>query len=63
VQTFFRTTSREVELGGVAIGAGEKLLLFLAGGNRDPRRWEQPDCFDIGPKTTGHLAFGTGIHG
>ena len=63
VQTFFRTTTRAVALGGVALEAGEKVLLFLAAANRDPRRWDEPDRFDIGRKTTGHLAFGTGIHG
>lgn len=63
VQTFFRTTTRPVDLAGVALGAGEKILLFLAAANRDPARWEEPDRFDIGRKTTGHLAFGTGIHG
>ena len=49
VQTFFRTTTREVEVGGVRIGAGEKVLLFLAAANRDPRRWPDPERFDIAP--------------
>jgi cytochrome P450 len=62
VQTFFRTTTREVELGGVPIGAGEKILMFLASGNRDPRRWENPDRFDVRRRTGGHLGFGHGIH-
>jgi cytochrome P450 len=63
VQTFFRTTTRAIDLSGIALGAGEKVLLFLAAANRDPRRWHEPDRFDISRKTTGHLAFGTGIHG
>ncbi len=63
VQTFFRTTTREVALNGVRLGEGEKILLFLAAANRDPRRWEMPDRFDITRRTTGHLAFGAGIHG
>ncbi|MEY9173878.1 cytochrome P450 [Bradyrhizobium elkanii] len=32
VQTFFRTTTRDVELSGARIGEGEKVLMFLAGG-------------------------------
>ena len=42
VQTFFRTTTREVEIGGHRIGEGEKVLMFLGSANRDPRRWKTP---------------------
>jgi hypothetical protein len=63
VQTFFRTTTKAVDVGGVHIGDGEKVLLFLAAANRDPRRWDRPDVFDIRRRATGHMTFGTGIHG
>jgi 4-methoxybenzoate monooxygenase (O-demethylating) len=63
VQTFFRTTTKPVEVGGVQIGEGEKVLLFLAAANRDPRRWERADQFDVRRRATGHMTFGTGIHG
>src|SRR6516164_272699 len=63
VQTFFRTTTRAVEVGGVRLGEGEKVLLFLAAANRDPRRWERPDTFDVTRRAAGHMTFGTGIHG
>jgi cytochrome P450 len=63
VQTFFRTTTKEVEVAGVRVGEGEKMLLFLAAANRDPRRWERPDQFDVRRRATGHMTFGTGIHG
>lgn len=62
VQTFFRTTTREVELGGHSIGEGEKILMFLGAANRDPRRWENPDRYDITRRTAGHVGFGSGIH-
>src|SRR5215213_9745177 len=62
VQTFFRTTTREVELGGHRIGEGEKVLMFLGAANRDPRRWENPDSYDITRRTSGHVGFGSGIH-
>src|ERR1700749_5110853 len=63
VQTFFRTTTKAVDVGGVQIGDGEKVLLFLAAANRDPRRWDRPDSFDVRRRAAGHMAFGTGIHG
>ena len=62
VQTFFRTTTREVELGGHVIGEGEKVLMFLGAANRDPRRWENPDRYDITRRTSGHVGYGSGIH-
>jgi hypothetical protein len=62
VQTFFRTTTREVEVDGVRIPEREKVLLFLAAANRDPRRWADPERFDISRKAAGHVAFGSGIH-
>jgi 4-methoxybenzoate monooxygenase (O-demethylating) len=63
VQTFFRTTARSVDVGEVRLGDGEKVLLFLAAANRDPRRWDRPDTFDVSRRAAGHMTFGTGIHG
>ena len=62
IQTFFRTTSREVAMGDAHIPEGSKVLLFLAAANRDSRRWTDPDTFDIGRATSGHVGFGFGIH-
>jgi hypothetical protein len=61
VQTFFRTTTREVDL-GACIPEGTKVLAFLGAANRDPRKWENPDAYDLSRRTTGHVGFGTGIH-
>ncbi len=63
VQTFFRTTTKAVNVSGIEIGDGEKVLLFLAAANRDPRRWDKPDAFDVRRRAAGHMTFGTGIHG
>ncbi len=63
VQTFFRTTTRDVDVAGTRIPEGEKVLLFLGAANRDHRRWPDPHRFDIGRRATGHVGFGTGIHG
>lgn len=62
VQTFMRTTTRPVEVEGVALPEGQKVLLFLASANRDPRHWDDPEQFDIRRKTLGHVGFGHGIH-
>ena len=62
VQTFFRTTTRTVDIDEVTIPEGAKVLLFLAAANRDPRKWERPEQFDIGRSASGHVGFGFGIH-
>jgi len=62
VQTFFRTTTRAVDVAGTIIPEGPKLLLFLAAANRDPRRGDKPQQFDLGRATSGHVGFGNGIH-
>ncbi|MDN4610154.1 cytochrome P450 [Arthrobacter burdickii] len=62
VQTFFRTTTRDIEVGGTVIPEGRKILMFLGSANRDPRRWENPDEFDLSRDPSGHVGFGFGIH-
>lgn len=62
VQSFFRTTTRPVDVDGVRVEAGEKVLLLLGAANRDPRRWPHPDTFDISRRAVGHLGFGAGPH-
>jgi hypothetical protein len=62
VQTFFRTTTRAIEVGGTVIPEGAKVLLFLGAANRDSRRWVSPDTFDIERNASGHVGFGAGIH-
>ena len=37
-------------------------MMCYAAANRDPRRWENPDVFDLSRDPSGHLAFGMGIH-
>jgi len=62
VQTFFRTTTQAVVIGEDTIPEGRKVLMFLGAANRDPRRWERPDDYDITRRNAGHVGFGTGIH-
>lgn len=58
----FRTTSAPAEIAGIAIPENQKLLISLGAANRDPRRWSDPERFDIDRRPTGHVAFGSGIH-
>jgi ferredoxin-NADP reductase len=62
VQTFFRTTTREIDVAGQTLPEGNKVLLFLAAANRDPRRWPDPDTFSVRRSAAGHVGFGYGIH-
>jgi cytochrome P450 len=62
-QTFYRTSSRDAVIAGVPVPADTKVLCMLASANRDPRQWPNPDRFDIERRPTGHVAFGSGIHG
>ena len=62
VQTFFRTATTDVRVGDVVIPEGRKILMFLAAANRDPRRWADPDRFDLSRDPSGHVGFGMGIH-
>ena len=62
VQTFFRTTTQDVSVAGADVPEGQKVLLFLGSANRDPRRWERPDDFDLSRDPSGHVGFGMGIH-
>jgi cytochrome P450 len=57
-----RTATRDVELGGVTIRAGEKTTHWYPAANRDESVFDEPDRFDIARDPNPHLAFGHGIH-
>lgn len=62
VQWVTRTVSRPVDLHGTTVPRGAKVMLFYASANRDPAKFDDPSRFDIERDTTGHLAFGHGLH-
>ncbi|MCV7053201.1 cytochrome P450 [Mycobacterium heidelbergense] len=62
VQWVTRTATTDYEIGDTVIPKGARALLFYASANRDPARFDEPDRFDIHRNTTGHLAFGHGLH-
>lgn len=58
-----RTTTKEVEVGGVTIPAGAKVVMWYLSGNRDEQAIENPDQFIVDRKNPRHhLSFGFGIH-
>ncbi len=63
VQLTVRVPHEEVELGGVRVGADQRVVLVLAAAGRDPQVHPDPLRFDITrEQTVEHLAFGSGIH-
>jgi len=62
VQVSARTTTTEVELCGTTLEKGSQVVVMIAGANRDPEVFEDPDRLDIGRTENRHLAFGGGIH-
>ena len=57
-----RYVARDAEFHDQTIPAGSALLCLVGSANRDERRWESPDVFDVRRKAAGHLTFGFGIH-
>jgi len=55
-----RTAAADTELGGAAIRAGDKVVLWYVSGNRDEAEFTQPDTFDVGRSPNRHLSFGRG---
>lgn len=57
-----RTVTRDVQVGGEQLGAGDKVTLWWASANRDPSAFDRPDQFDLRRRPNRHLAFGHGAH-
>ena len=57
-----RTATRDVELSGCAIEAGQKVQIWEGSANRDAAVFADPDVFDIMRKPNPHLGFGQGVH-
>jgi len=62
VMNFRRTATRDAELGGVRIRAGDKVVVWYAAANRDPAVFTDPDAFDPARPPGDHLTFGHGPH-
>jgi cytochrome P450 len=62
VMHFRRTATQDVELAGVPVRAGQKVVVWFSSANRDPEVFEDPDRFDVGRRPGEHLTFGHGPH-
>lgn len=62
VMRFRRTATVDTELGGTAIRAGDKVVVWFSSANRDERAFADPDRFDAGREPNDHLGFGHGPH-
>ncbi|RAY15877.1 cytochrome P450 [Actinomadura craniellae] len=60
-QGFARTATRDVEIAGCPVRAGEQVALVYTAANRDPAVFPDPDRFEFG-RPARHLAFGHGVH-
>lgn len=61
-QRFRRCLAVDKELHGQVMKAGDFVCLAYGSGNRDERRFPNPDVYDIARKPKGHLGFGGGVH-
>lgn len=59
---FRRTATRDTEIRGQRIAAGDRVLMLYQSANRDEDAWEGPDRFDVTRSPNPHLAFGIGPH-
>ena len=62
LQGFSRVTTTDVDMDGVGIPAGGRALMLWGSANRDERKWEHAERFDIRRRNSDHLGFGHGIH-
>jgi cytochrome P450 len=57
-----RFVTEDVDYYGTTVPAGSAVLLLMASANRDHRRYENPDAYDVRRPDIGHLTFGYGLH-
>jgi cytochrome P450 len=62
VGTATRQTTEPVALAGVELERGALIGAVLSSANRDPRRWSEPERFDVHRREGAHLAFSAGSH-
>jgi cytochrome P450 len=62
LQLFERTATKDTELGGVEIKAGQKIAALIGSANRDSTVFERADEMDLTRDPNPHIGFGAGIH-
>jgi cytochrome P450 len=61
-QRFKRVLTRDCELHGQVMRAGDTVALAYGAANRDERKFKEPDRYDVERRPQGHLGFGAGKH-
>lgn len=62
IATVMRETVKDTEIAGVPIEAGVGVLCHIGSANRDERKFDNPDEFDLDRDTSDHISFGFGRH-
>jgi cytochrome P450 len=62
LNNFFRTATRDANVAGTAVQAGDRVILLYPSANRDETVFDEPDTFDIRRDPNPHVAFGFGTH-
>jgi cytochrome P450 len=62
IQNFSRVATVDYEVDGVTLEAGSRVIVSYGAANRDPRKWEHPDRFDVNRRAMDHVGFGHGVH-
>jgi len=60
IHNFRRTVTRDTEIGGVPIKAGDKVVIYYASANRDEAVFDEPHTFAIDRTPNDHVTFGGG---
>jgi len=62
IRAFTRYAVEDSEIAGHTIPAGKRVIVMYASANRDPRKFTNPDRFDVTRDVHDHLGFGQGVH-
>lgn len=62
IRGFTRHLAADHIIEGSRIPAGSRAVLFYASANRDERKWDDPETFDVRRKVNDHVGYGHGIH-
>jgi cytochrome P450 len=62
IQGFSRYLARDADIDGIRLPQGSRAALIYASANRDERKWDDPERFDIRRRSADQLGFGHGVH-
>jgi cytochrome P450 len=62
ISGIMRCTNADAEIGGTRIPKDQVLMAWTGAANRDPRKFDRPDKFDVARMPNPHLGFGRSIH-